>query len=165
MLLCVWGPVNLASASLTWAILATSAQGIPPTLLSHSLPCAFLHVLLPPLFPSCCSLCLKCVPFSLVHSLSSTCMEPTAVEGRGRKSPGQWWEGRGHLRSSVSWIWSPGQWLLRVWSPEFGCRDGQTGQGSVPCYLVLPGELGAPPNAKKLRLRGWGKREKPPQAV
>lgn len=53
-------------------------------------------------------------------------------------------------------------WLMRVWSPEFGCRDAQTSQGSVPCYLVLPRELGAPPNARKPRLRGWVKSEKPP---
>lgn len=88
------------------------------------------------------------------HSSQSQLNLHGASVGRGRRGPGRWWEGRGHLRSSVSWIWSPGQCLMKVWSPEFGCREGQTSQGSVSCYLVLLGELGAPPDAKKPRLRG-----------
>lgn len=88
MLLCVWGPVNLASASLTWAILATSAQGIPPTLLSHSLPCAFLHVLLPPLFPFCCSLYLKCVCTFLLSSQSQLNLHGAHCGGgQGQEEP------------------------------------------------------------------------------
>lgn len=148
------GTRDLASASPTRTILATSALATPPIPPSCPFPSAFLMCF--SLFPSCCSLSfsLHSAPVSLnLHGAHCSRRqgreEAWAVAGGPRGICGAPWPGSGALDSG--W-WRYGDLSLAL---------GQMDRPGCSSLLLSPAwGIGSSPKCKEAGRRGWGKGEK-----